>query len=34
VFKSDAAEKWGHDKFMEREQAPKTSEELVSSVML
>jgi len=30
VLKSDTAEKWGHDKFMELEQVPKSSEELVS----
>lgn len=30
VFRSDAAEKWGHDKFSEYDQAPKSSEELVS----
>lgn len=29
VFKSDVAEKWGHDKFMEVEQIPKSKEELV-----
>jgi protein CASC3 len=30
IFKADVAPRWGHDKFMEQEQAPKTSEELVS----
>ena len=30
IFKSDAAERWGHDKFSENDQAPKSSEELVS----
>ena len=29
VLKSDAVDKWGHDKFMEMEQTPKSSEELV-----
>jgi hypothetical protein len=33
VLKSDAAEKWGHDKFMELEQVPKSSEELVQVIM-
>jgi len=30
VPRSEKIERWGHDKFLEREQAPKTKEELVS----
>ena len=30
VPRSEATEKWGHDKFLEREQAPKSKEELVN----
>ena len=31
VWKADASEKWGHDKFMEMEQTPKNEEELVAA---
>ena len=31
VPRSEKIERWGHDKFLEREQAPKTREELVST---
>lgn len=31
VPRSETIDKWGHDKFLEREQAPKTKEELVST---
>jgi len=31
VWKADAAEKWGHDKFMEMEQTPKNGDELVAA---
>lgn len=31
IWKADAAEKWGHDKFMEMEQTPKNQEELVAA---
>ena len=31
VWKADAAERWGHDKFMEMEQTPKDQDELVAA---
>ena len=31
VWRSEQSEKWGHDKFLELEQEPKTKDELVSS---
>jgi protein CASC3 len=31
IWKADAAEKWGHDKFLELEQNPKSKDELVQS---
>jgi len=31
IWKSDGAEKWGHDKFMEMEQTPKNQDELVAA---
>merc|ERR1719259_308721 len=31
VWRSEAVEKWGHDKFMELEQEPKSKDELVSA---
>ena len=31
VPRSEAIEKWGHDKFLEREQAPKSKDELVNT---
>lgn len=31
IWKADAAEKWGHDKFMEMEQTPKNQDELVAA---
>ena len=31
IWKADAAEKWGHDKFMELEQNPKSKVELVEA---
>ena len=31
VPRSEATEKWGHDKFLERDQIPKSKEELVST---
>ena len=31
VWKADASERWGHDKFMEMEQTPKNEDELVAA---
>ena len=31
VWKADASERWGHDKFMEMEQTPKNQDELVAA---
>ena len=31
VPRSETVEKWGHDKFLDREQAPKSKEELVTA---
>jgi hypothetical protein len=31
IWKADAAEKWGHDKFLELEQNPKSKDELVQA---